>query len=266
MKVCFNLFLVVLSCVVNINAQAQKLPKVQQESVYAPANIKIDGKAAEWDNQYRAYNTDNHIFYTVSNDDKDLYLTVFSPEYENLSKIIYGGITLTISDANTKKDNASISFPVQDYNKNWGLARSAFEYHHNLKNDILANKGKIDTLMNSLNTRSSNTFKEIQVSGIKEIDDPLISIYNTQGIKAALLFDNKIALTYELAVPLKYLGLSASDPGRIKYNIKLNGRKLPAPNPNAPPPPRPANGATDLTGLYLDTPTDFGGEYTLAKK
>jgi hypothetical protein len=255
--------LLILSCAASINAFAQKLPKVQQESVYAPANIKIDGKATEWDNQYKAYNTDNHIFYTVSNDDKDLYLTVCSSEYENLSKIIYGGITLTIRDANNKKDNASISFPVQDYNKNWGLARSAFEYYHNLKNDLPANKGKTDTLMNSLNTRSSTTFKEIQVSGIKEMDEPLISVYNNQGVKAIIQFDSKIALTYELAIPLKYLGLNSD---RIKYNIKLNGRKLPAPNPNAPPAPRPANGATDLSGLYLDTPTDFGGEYTLAKK
>ena len=35
-------------------AKAQKLPNVQQNSVRAPYNIKIDGKATEW--EFRAHN------------------------------------------------------------------------------------------------------------------------------------------------------------------------------------------------------------------
>jgi len=91
-----------LVLLISINVNAQKLPALQKESLYAPANIKIDGKATEWDNKFQAYNAANSIFYTLSNDDKNLYLVVFTSENEALSKIIYGGITLTVTDAANK--------------------------------------------------------------------------------------------------------------------------------------------------------------------
>lgn len=40
---------------------AQKLPNLQQSSMRAPANIKIDGKPIEW-GQYQAYNRATEIF------------------------------------------------------------------------------------------------------------------------------------------------------------------------------------------------------------
>ena len=117
--------------------------------------------------------------------------------------------------------------------------------------DFIANKEK-DALMNSIDSHCAAAFKEIRVSGLKGIDDPALSIYNTQGIKAMVLFDNKMALTYELALPLKYLDFAAAD--HFRYNIMLNGRILPAD-------PRVTYPADDL-----DAPTDFWGEYALAKK
>lgn len=56
------------------NTQAQKLPKVQQASLHAPANIKIDGKATEWEGKFEAYNPGSRVFYTLSNDSENLYL------------------------------------------------------------------------------------------------------------------------------------------------------------------------------------------------
>lgn len=57
-------------------AFAQKLPKVQTTSVWAPPNIKIDGKTTEWNDRFQAHNTGNHVFYTLSNDNKNLYLAL----------------------------------------------------------------------------------------------------------------------------------------------------------------------------------------------
>ena len=42
--------------IIALPAHAQKLPKVQKTSIRAPENIKIDGKANEWDNKYQAFN------------------------------------------------------------------------------------------------------------------------------------------------------------------------------------------------------------------
>ena len=63
------LFLSIYTC-------AQKLPKIQDVNQRAPSNMKIDGKPAEWNDQFLAYNTNVEVFYTLSNDDKNLYLAL----------------------------------------------------------------------------------------------------------------------------------------------------------------------------------------------
>lgn len=125
MKVCFKVLLAILSCFLGINVHAQKLPKVQQESVYAPVNIKIDGKATEWDGKFQAYNRANCVYYTVSNDENNLYLTVYVSEWINLDKLIYGGLAFTVSNPVNKTENVSITYPLTDVRRNQLVSRPA---------------------------------------------------------------------------------------------------------------------------------------------
>ena len=37
-------------------ALAQKLPGVQEKGLHVPSGLKIDGKTAEWDNPFQAFN------------------------------------------------------------------------------------------------------------------------------------------------------------------------------------------------------------------
>src|SRR5476649_2012908 len=92
-----------------LNAVAQKLPNVQTASVRAPANIKIDGKTTEWNNTFQAYNHATDIFYTVSNDDAKLYLTIQASDKLVINKIMSGGITFTIQKSGKKTDKDGIS-------------------------------------------------------------------------------------------------------------------------------------------------------------
>lgn len=117
-------------------------------------------------------------------------------------------------------------------------------------------------------------FKEVQVEGIKEIADPIISIYNTNGILVAAQFNGSMKYTYEMAIPIKYLGTSIKDGGKFKYNIQLNATATIA-SSNSPvmavSPAMAVPIATNLANvkpdrLYVNYPTDFGGEYALAKK
>ena len=112
--------------------------------------------------------------------------------------------------------------------------------------------------------------KEIQVGGIKEIPDTLISIYNDLGITAAAMFDNKKAFTYELSIPLKYLQQSLyNDNTTSNYNIKLN-------SPRITPQPRGTLLVVSISTVGINSreaddaqdllsPTDFSGTYILAK-
>ncbi len=65
--------LVLLATASVLSAQAQKLPNIQEASVWAPANVKVDARLTDWGEQLQAYNKTVGVNYTLANDDKNLY-------------------------------------------------------------------------------------------------------------------------------------------------------------------------------------------------
>src|SRR5688572_11269819 len=94
------------------STSAQKLPAVQQVSIRAPANVKIDGKATEW-GQMKAYNKPTELNYTVANDDKKLYLVVQTDVSNVYNRISNGGLKFVIQKNSSKKDEGApfVKFP-----------------------------------------------------------------------------------------------------------------------------------------------------------
>jgi hypothetical protein len=257
--------LLTLICIVaiSINSSGQKLPNKQETSLRAPATIKIDGKTTEWNNRFQAYNHATEIFYTLSNDDDKLYLTVQATDQSIINKIFKAGVTFVLTNAEKKKDKdvVSIAYPVLN-----GPNRLSVNVRS--KKDIetgAANTAIIpDSVVRAYNRMFADRSKLISVNGIAGVDS-LISVFNEDGIKAAGAFDNKMAYIYELAIDLKLLKLSANDAAKITYHIILN---------NAPATALPLSASNDdlsaakLSMEFAQTsaPTDFLGEYTLAKK
>jgi len=266
------LCLFLFSC---IRVDAQKLPNVQQTSLRAPANIKIDGKAAEWDNQFQAYNKATDVFYTIANDDSKLYLIVKAADMNIVNKIVQAGITFTINSTGDRKDKngVAITFPAREA-KSGLLIR--FVNRPKPSKDTAMYCMQTDSFMRVSNKKLGDSLKLIRITGVKDIEDNYISVYNDIGIKATALFDDKINYTYELAVPLKYLGLTINNKATFSYQIKLNGVAPPNATFQTIPSGRfivatVGNNQTVFipnTGPYVGFafPTDFWGEYTLAKK
>lgn len=258
MKRTQNLLLTLL--VFSTASFAQKLPTVQKNSLYAPANIKVDGNATEWGNKFQAYNKATNVFYTISNDKENLYLVIQATEDNIIYKIINGGITFSINNTGKEKDNGiKITYPL------FGMGNLPMI---NLKDKPLTGNNtsnytaRIDSFKNALNGQLEKNEKEIKVLGIKIITDSLISVYNDQGIRAAEHFDGQLAYTYELAIPIKYLKGANINLAQIHYNVKINGRltSLTAGKKEvvlivAKP--------SSMDALYN---TDFWGEYALAEK
>lgn len=239
-------------------AMAQKLPSVQKVSMRAPANIKTDGQATEWDNKFQAYNSATDVAYTLSNDNDNLYLTIQAKYRDVVDKIIRGGITLTINHTLQKRDDKhlSITYPVLR-DMDMFLVTNKLAQKSNEYKDAKGAAIKVDDMNELLQSKD----KLINVAGIETITDPSISVYNTDGIKAASKFDANLAYTCEVAIPLKYLALP-NNAGSFSYQIKVNETppaKIPTHiDSNTPPPPPP------MVISNLST-TDFWGEYTLAK-
>lgn len=260
----------------SLAATAQKLPNIQQGSLYAPANIKIDGKTTEWNNQFQAYNHATDIFYTISNDNDNLYLVVHATDPDVLTKITNCGVVFRVNASGKKSDEnaASVTFPIfelQYHNKPY----IRFTIMGQLASQRKAAALNPDSVSRVSNKKLHSNEKFIRTSGIPGIDT-LLSIYSSEGIKVSEAFDNTMAYTYELAIPLKHLKLSTVNPTKFAYHILLPGINVDrdfgitaTKNANGVFVVSLAAGAEAPKGDHLPavtSTTDFWGEYMLVKK
>jgi hypothetical protein len=258
-------------------AKAQKLPNTQQAGLWAPDSIKIDGKPAEWGDKFQAYNKSTDIFYSIANDDKRLYLVVQTPDPGLINKILGGGIAFAINKAGKKdfQEAAIVTYPILRRENKIFINFSA---DSKIVEGVTTPFMRTDSFVIVNNSRLLKRSKFIMVAGIKNFDE-LISIYNQNGIKAISLFNNKMVYTYELAIDLELLGLNNSQSEKFTYNIKLPGISLFIDQSGAPnsgnvkvissffiPPDHPVSVPGNPHGYIITDPTDFWGEYTLAKK
>ncbi|GAB2982105.1 hypothetical protein GCM10027049_18220 [Mucilaginibacter puniceus] len=271
-----TIYLVLVANIISLcNVIAQKLPKIQTAAVRAPANIKIDGRATEWDDKFQAYNSGQHVYYTVSNDDQNLYLALQTDDKLGSAKVFRGGITFSIVPA-SGKTKLAVTYPA---------IKTRMDGPNILEGNLLrtdkilygdtTNKAKMDSALAFTNNMLKTTYKQIHVTGIPELNDPYIPVYNAQNIVVGATFDKKLRYTYELEIPLNYVQAVAGT-GKIKYNFKLNSEPLTLPPPPPPggrvmilEPLKPAGnagvGGPNLDDEFMFRTTDFSGEYTLAK-
>lgn len=268
------------------------LKDVQATSVWAPATVKIDGRINEWEDSFQAYNKSTRLYYTLSNNDKYLFLAITSTDAANNNKIVAGGITLTVNTAGKKKDKDAYSLTFPNLSRGGGRGQRGQRGGGRPGGRVQGTEP--DTAAIAAGRRQLvASSKEIKVLGFKEITDTLISIYNEYGIKTAIGYDSLGNYSYELAVPLKLLGISPDKVQEIAYNLKVNGLSL-----TAGAPLRGAGGAGGFGGngggfggggraggrggnagggggtgrsggndfADMTSPTDFWGKYTLARK
>jgi len=269
--------LCILFFLISTTAYSQKLPNVQVNSLFISQKIKIDGKADEWAYKLQAYNKATEIFYSIGNDNDNLYLIIQVTKPDIIQKATLGGITFSIKNGDKKNDNEAIGITFPIYEK-------GASYQINLTNkpdvtlDTAKNKIQIDSFVNAVNQKIGENYKLIGVEGIKTIE-PTISVYNEEKIKAVALvnYQTTYVYTYELSLPLKYLNLRSEQLQQFKYNIKLNGAATNHSTVGLSGGGRfinvyDSNGnAINAVPLLPQTmaimyPTDFWGKYTLAKK
>ena len=257
-----------------VTASAQKLPKIQTASVLAPANVKVDGKTTEWNNKFAAFNRTTEVYYTLANSATKLYLVVQSNESRIIRKVISNGVTLTIkADPKQQKDGLAVTFPA--YPK---MQRPPY---YNLRTpyvevrDTNKNNASADSVVNAYNGDLPSRFKMIGVIGEPAAADSTLSIFNTEGYKAAGNFSHKsgvFAFTFELAIPLSAIKFAADKPGYFKYTLQVNGPPGDVQTDGnnrmfyiAPDGGRVDIGYAGPNSLGFANPTYFSGEYTLAR-
>ena len=268
---------------------AQKLPPIQQASARALQNIKIDGHLQEWANMPWAYNETNRIYYLVANDDANLYLAIRGVDVTVITKVLNGGIAFTVSHSLDKKarakaaGNATVTFPVSLSNNDMLSVVHQVLVLRQFKGDTLAHGKEIDSIRNIANKQLTTVLKEIGVTGLKGISETVLPIYNDKDVLASGKLQGAQPI-FEIAIPLKYLGLDFNNNINFSYRIKLD---IPEFDPNKPretimserlasmPSMEVTSRPTVVrTGLpmhdadmdYQDHKTELWGEYTLVVK
>jgi len=236
-----------ITCFIFLNflslfAYAQKANGIQVGNLWVN-NAKVDGELSEWQLPLKAFNKATHIHYSIANDDKNLYLAV---QTKRSGKIYSGGLTFIVN-------GAAITFP-------YVRSRDRRKRENNV--------GRVGP------PRTFADYKEIHIANIKPIADSLVSIYNPYGIRSCANSYNKDegrVCDYEMAIPLKFLGLSAANQ-ILNYTIRLNGVI-----PTSPGGPRsrivPIPGKSKKEMMELEEMIQDGGrvsqlsgKYILAKK
>ncbi len=254
-------FVQILFLLFAVSVNAQKLPNVQKVSVHAPADVKIDGKATEWNDTYQAYNNATELYYTIANDDKNLYLSIKITNPDIVNKFFIGGITWEVKKATAKDDagNISLTYPI--------VPRGTYlVFRLASKEDTSARQ--LDSMMYRNNNKLIDKCKLILVKSIKKTDT--ISVYNNEDIGASGLFNRKKAYILELQLPLKQIDTDVKSLSALAYHIIINGTKTGTPAhavalPNSD--QKMLKQIEDMNTFFvaLQAPTDFWGQYTLAK-
>ena len=229
-----TVYLAFLLIFINSSIKAQKTPDIQIISLNAPTNIKIDGKATEWGDNFAANNKRTSLLYSMANDDKKLYLIIKASGTANINKIMIGGISFTVNLDGKKKDKEamSLTYPIikrvargQGGGRQGGAggAGQGRGGSSNGQTRVQLTTAQRDSVSLINHKTQLATVKEIKVIGFKNITDSLISIYNEYGIKAVASFDDKGSMIYELAIPLSILNLDIANPKEFAYQVKVNG-------------------------------------------
>jgi len=288
-----KLSLLLLATAAFANVNAQKLPAIQQNSLRAPAGIKIDGKATDWGNKFEARNATTELLYTIANDDKKLYLVVQTDVEDVYNRISNGGIKLIVQKSGRRSEEgaAVVKFPYLEKPGDLifgGSGRFQITVDQGTINvrrgaeQKPVSKEQADSIMQANNKKLTGSLKWIYTHGIAGIDS-LVPIYNDKGIEAGVAFDSKKIYTCEIAVDLQLLGLTTASAEKFSYHLVVNGQPNKYSAPTAPPTLvisgspssdanpamaeriRTTNEALQANFLPRFVTTDFWGEYTLAK-
>jgi hypothetical protein len=245
---------------------AQKLPDIQEKSKIAPPAVRIDGKTTEWGDDFEANNKRTNLFYTMANDDQYLYLIVKSTNAMNNSKIIAGGLTLTINQNGKKNDkgSASITYPIVN-SAGRGQGRPGNTQGRPSRGEELSRVQR-DSMMVANQRQQLAGSKEIKVAELKNVSDTLISIYNEYNVKVGTSVSDDMSLVYELAVPLELLDLDPAKSPEFAYQLKLNGIQFNSPGGSGGFRQRPGGSGPGGNMAEMMSPTDFWGKYKLITK
>lgn len=190
------------------------------EGHFQDSPVIVDGKINDWGLPLRFSNPEYTMQYAVTNDDKNIYICVYS-KYEGMQlRMLKGGMTLYFDPKGKKDKKMSLVFPIKKpvdpaENRNGNPIRNADW------------KSEIDELLLQSDYYNSTGLLNIG-SGQFGIND------KKNNIQVAIRMNEDSSLVYEAAVPISYILGTDLKPGYVteNFNVGVTVNQLPQRNSN----------------------------------
>jgi YD repeat-containing protein len=198
------------------NGQSDKTAILQAP----PSKIAIDGDIKEWGDSLRYYNAEKKINYAIANTKDTLYMAVRINDRSEQIRILKAGLTITIDPKGKKKEDYSITFPLNIGGK---VSLSDLQNKDEAPGEVTQQER--DELMRERIT----TLRGIKAVGFKDIEGEMITTSNTYGFQTAVNYDDKGYLVCEAAIPLSFFHVDDPAKNEWSFNFRINGLQHKAP-------------------------------------
>ena len=193
--------------------------KAYYSSSWQDGQTATEGKLAVWSEPLRFYDQSTGISYSISNDLHNLYLRCSVTDEYMQTKLLRSGLQFGIDTLGKKSFAVALKFPFGNTlekgpNPNINQEKNASS---NSRND-----------RSSFKLRLIAEATEIQLTGFKASVGRLVSVSppNNEGIAAAINFDPRGTMNYEVVIPFATFykrELTPSDSNRLfNYQIKID--------------------------------------------
>jgi len=177
--------------------------------------IVVDGNLKDWGDSLGYYNEAKKINYALADDKENLYFAIRIENRAQQEQAMRNGITLAFNPEGKKKEMYSLTFPSPDQDENNLFAMPKADHAitgQQLKQEDMEERRKADLLK----------LRDIEVKGFKDVETDYITTANTYGIKTVLSIDEKGALVYEAAIPIRMLHSDNLNSKPWLFDIKIN--------------------------------------------
>jgi hypothetical protein len=182
-------------------------PKLMPEGRYQLEAPLIDGKIDDWGLPLRFSNPEYSMQYAVTNDDRNIYVCVYSRDPSFQLRMLKAGMSICFDPKGEKDKKMSLVFPVM----------KPVEPLQNRNGDPIRNtdtKTAEEQLL--LQSDYYNT------TGLVDFENGQFAITDQQNnIRLAIKLHEDSSLVYEAAIPIRYILGSDLKPGYVAKNFSV---------------------------------------------
>ncbi len=183
-------------------------PKLMPEGHFQDTKVVVDGNINDWGLPLRFSNPEYSMQYSVTNDDKNIYVCVYTKDESFKKRILKAGMSICFDPKGEKDKKMSLVFPVKK------------------PDDAADNRSSSDPIRYT-DTKSSEQQLLLQSDyyntiGFLNFENGQFDIsYMKNNIQVAIKLNDDSSLVYESAIPVRYILGADLQPGYAAKNFSV---------------------------------------------